>query len=149
LSMLPADLTRDGIVAVGYSLGGAMLLKYLGEEGSAASLIAAASVCAPIDLSVTCRNMRRLRNTIYHRHMLAEMKREATGEGAVLSAAERAAILGAVSVWHYDDGFIAPRHGFAGAEDYYERCKPLRFVSGIRIPTLILAALDDPWIPGR
>jgi predicted alpha/beta-fold hydrolase len=148
LELLPKDLTRQGIVAVGYSLGGAMLLKYLGEEGAATALSAAASVSAPIDLAVTCRHMMRSRNWLYHYHMLANMKVEATGEGAKLTAAERAAILGARTVWQYDDAFIAPRYGFADAADYYERCKPLRFMPDIRIPTVVLASLDDPWIPG-
>jgi predicted alpha/beta-fold hydrolase len=148
LSLLPADLTGDGIVAVGYSLGGAMLLKYLGEEGAATSLAGAATVCAPIDLAATCRHMMRPRNRLYHRYILGLMKVEATGEGAVITAAERAAIMSARTVWAYDDDFIAPRYGFASAEDYYERCRPTRFMSGIRIPTLVLAALDDPWVPG-
>lgn len=148
LAKLPAGLTGDGLVAAGYSLGGAMLLKYLGEEGSGCPLAAAASISAPIDLSVTCRNMMRPRNTLYHRHILGQMKVEATAAGAEVTAAERAAILGSRSVWDYDQDFIAPRHGFAGAEDYYDRCKPLRFMGGIRIPTLVIAALDDPWIPG-
>ena len=148
LSVLPRELTADGMVAVGYSLGGAMLLKYLGEEGTAAPLEAAATVCAPIDLAVTCRHMMRLRNRLYHRYILDQMKAEATGEGAVVSAAEHAAIMGSRTVWDYDDRFIAPRYGFASAEDYYERCRPSRFMGGIGIPTLVLAALDDPWIPG-
>jgi predicted alpha/beta-fold hydrolase len=148
LALLPRDLTHAGLVAVGYSLGGAMLLKYLGEEGAATPLGAAAAVCAPIDLAVTCRHMMRRRNHLYHRYILGEMKVEATGAGAELGAAERAAILESRSVWEYDDRFIAPRYGFAGAEDYYDRCRPTRFMAGIRIPTLVLAALDDPWIPG-
>lgn len=148
LTCLPLDLTAPGVAAVGYSLGGAMLLKYLGEEGAAAPLVAAASVSAPIDLSATCRSMLRRRNAAYHRHLLGQMKAEATGAGAVLSRAERAAILGSRTIREYDDVFIAPRHGFAGAEDYYERCKPVRFMAGIRVPTLVLASLDDPWIPG-
>lgn len=148
LAGLPDELTREGMVAAGYSLGAAMLLKYLGEEGSACPLAAAASISAPIDLSLTCRNMMRPRNTLYHRHILGQMKIEATAAGAEVSAGERAAILGSRSVWDYDEVFIAPRHGFAGAEDYYERCKPLRFMGGIRVPTLVIAALDDPWIPG-
>ena len=69
------------------------------------------------------------------------MKVEATGEGAVVSAAERAAIMGARTVWDYDDVFIAPRYGFASAEDYYERCRPTRFMAGIRVPTLMLGAM--------
>lgn len=148
LRKLPAELTGGGVRAVGYSLGGAMLLKYLGEEGKATPLRAAATVCAPIDLSATCRRMMQRRNALYHRHILRQMKVEATAPGAFLSAKERAAILGAGSVWDYDEVFIAPRHGFAGAEDYYERCKPIAFMGGIRVPTLVLAALDDPWIPG-
>jgi predicted alpha/beta-fold hydrolase len=148
LANLSAELTGDGVNAVGYSLGGAMLLKYLGEEGAAAPLRAAATVCAPIDLSTTCRRMMQPRNFLYHRHILRQMKVEATAPGAAVSAAERAAILGARSVWDYDEVFIAPRHGFAGAEDYYDRCKPISFMGRIRVPTLVLAALDDPWIPG-
>ncbi len=148
LTLLPPELTASGVAAVGYSLGGAMLLKYLGEEGATAPLVAAASVSAPIDLSATCRSMLRGRNVVYHRHLLGQMKEEATGAGALLSAPERTAILGARTIWEYDDVFIAPRHGFAGAEDYYERCKPVRFMPGIRVPTLVVAALDDPWIPG-
>jgi predicted alpha/beta-fold hydrolase len=148
LSVLPDELTRDGLVAVGYSLGGAMLLKYLGEEGVASPLAAAATVSTPIDLAVACRHMMRLRNRPYHRYILDLMKAEATGVGAIVSAAERAAIMGARTVWDYDDVFIAPRYGFASAEDYYERCRPTRFMAGIRVPTLVMSALDDPWIPG-
>lgn len=148
LSVLPDELSRDGIVAVGYSLGGAMLLKYLGEEGTATPLRAAVTVCAPIDLAATCRHMMRPRNRLYHRYILGQMKVEATGEGAIVSAAERAAIMGSRTVWDYDDFFIAPRYGFRSAEDYYERCRPTRFMADIRVPTLVLAALDDPWVPG-
>jgi predicted alpha/beta-fold hydrolase len=148
LSVLPAELTGDGMVAVGYSLGGALLLKYLGEEGAASPLSAAATVSAPIDLAASCRSMMRPRNKVYHRYILGLMKIEATAEGAVVSAAERAAIMDARTIWDYDDAFIAPRYGFASAEDYYDRCRPTRFMTAIRIPTLVVSALDDPWIPG-
>lgn len=147
VTLLPAILTKDGVVAVGYSLGGAMLLKYLGEEGAACPLRAAASVCAPIDLSSTCRRMMQPRNLLYHAFILSQMKVEATGQGAAISAQERAAILESKSIWQYDDVFIGPRHGFDGAEDYYDRCRPTRFMPAIRTPTLMLAAGDDPWIP--
>ena len=148
LRLIPAELKKSGVAAVGYSLGGAMLLKYLGEEGTAAPLVAAVSISAPIDLSAVCSNMLRPRNSVYHFYLLRQMKREATAEGAALTREERSAILNAMTIWDYDEVFIAPRHRFAGAEDYYERCKPLRFMTGIRVPTLILASRDDPWIPG-
>ena len=77
------------------------------------------------------------------------MKVEATGAGRRSSRPPSAPPSWALGhVWDYDDVFIAPRYGFAGAEDYYERCRPTRFMAGIRVPTLVLAALDDPWIPG-
>ena len=126
-----------------------MLLKYLGEEGAGCPLSAAVAVSAPIDLSEVSRNMLRLRNRLYHRYLLRQMKAEATAPGAILSADERAAIAGSATIWDYDQRFIAPRHGFAGADDYYERCKPVRFMGYIRVPTLVIAGLDDPWIPGR
>ena len=148
LALLPESLTRDGVAAVGYSLGGSILLKYLGEEGAATPLRAAATVCAPIELAATGQHMMRLRNRLYHRYLLGRMKEQAMGTGAVLSARERRAILEANTVWDYDEHFIAPRHGFAGAEDYYDRCRPTRFTPAIRIPTLMIAAFDDPWIPG-
>ncbi len=147
MALLPVDLTADGVVAVGYSLGGAMLLKYLGEEGASAPLLAAASVSAPIDLSLTCQHMLRRRNRIYHRHLIDQMKVDATANGSGVSPAERAAILGSQTIWDYDEVFIAPRHCFRGAEDYYDLCRPTRFLPAIRIPTLVIAAGNDPWIP--
>ncbi|HKU98727.1 MAG TPA: alpha/beta fold hydrolase [Vineibacter sp.] len=147
LRLLPADLMARGLVAVGFSLGGNMLLKYLGEEGSAAPLRAAVSVSAPVDLSATCQHMMRPRNWLYHRYIIAAMKDEATAPGARLTAGERAAIMSSRNVWDYDDRFIAPRHGFAGAEDYYDKNKAVRFMPAIRTPTVVIAAADDPWIP--
>ncbi len=147
LGLLDPALTANGVFAIGYSLGGNMLLKFMGEEGAASPLIGAASVCTPIDLSVTCQYMLRPRNRFYHRYILGQMKDEATAEGARLTPAERTAILGSASVWEYDEVFIAPRHGFAGAEDYYDKNRALRFMPAIRKPTLVIAAADDPWVP--
>ena len=147
LSQIPDELTRNGMVAIGYSLGGAMLLKYLGEEGSFSPLRAAASICAPIDLLNTCRHMLKPRNWVYHRYMLRCIKAEAMGDGARLSEEERSIVRGVRSVWEYDDYFISPRYGFMGAEDYYQLCAPRHFMPEVRVPTMVLAAGDDPWIP--
>ena len=147
LSLIPEELTRHGMVAVGYSLGGAMLLKYLGEEGSFSSLRAAASICAPIDLIGTCRHMMTPRNWLYHRYMLRGIKAEAMGEGVRMSDAERAVVRSARSVWEFDDRFISPRYGFNGATDYYQLCAPVEFMPEVRVPTMVLASGDDPWIP--
>lgn len=146
---LPADLTANGVVAVGYSLGANLLLKYLGEHGDAAKLIAAAVVSAPLDLAATSQRLNAWRNTAYQRYLLRYMKVEAVAPGAELSPAERRAVLGARSVWEFDDVYSAPRAGFDGAADYYARTSSGRFLAGVTVPTLVIHALDDPWVPAE
>ncbi len=148
ISALPADLVSEELVLVGFSLGGNMLLKFLAEFGDRAPVRAAMSVSAPIDLAAASRRILERRNTVYHRHLLTGMRAEAlAAEG--LSDDERR-ILGEVrSIVEFDDRIVAPRNGFAGAEDYYARCHARRFLPEIRVPTLVLHALDDPWIPAE
>jgi uncharacterized protein len=145
---LPPDLTRHGIIVVGHSLGGNLVLKFMGEGGHDLPVLAAVAVSAPIDLSATCARMLAPRNFIYQRYMLAAMKREALVPGAAVSASERAAITAARNVYEFDDRFIAPRFGYRDAEDYYESNAAKHFLAGISRPALIVHALDDPWIPG-
>jgi hypothetical protein len=149
LAALPPALAAEGVVAVGFSLGANMLLKYLGERGAAVPLCAAVAVSAPLDLAETARRLRRWRNTAYQLYLIRYMRAEAQAPIAELTERERRAIRAARSIWEFDDGFSAPRNGFAGAEDYYERCAARHFLGGIGIPTLIIHALDDPWIPAE
>lgn len=146
---LPADLTVNGIVAVGYSLGANLLLKYLGEQGRAAKLVAAAVVSAPLDLAATARRLNAWRNVAYQRYLLRYMKAEAVAPSAELSATERRAVLGARSVWEFDHVYSAPHAGFDSAADYYARTSSGRFLAGVTVPTLMIHALDDPWIPAE
>lgn len=146
---LPAALMTHGVVAVGYSLGANLVLKYLGEQGSAAKVDAAAVVSAPLDLAATSRRLGRFRNAAYQGYLLRYMKGEAIAPGADLSASERRAVLGARSVWEFDDVYSAPRGGFDGAADYYARNASGRFLAGVTVPTLVIHALDDPWVPAE
>jgi hypothetical protein len=91
--------------------------------------------------------MQRPRNWLYHNYVLADIKKETLAEGGELSAEERAIVRSVRSVREYDDRFIAPRYGFRDADDYYELCTPLNYMPEIRVPTMVLAAADDPWIP--
>ena len=148
IAALPAELTRAGLVAVGFSLGGNMLLKHLGEAGRQTPIRAAATVSAPLDLAACSARLRAPRNLAYHHYLLRRMKAEALAPGARVSAAERDAIRSARDIRDYDDRFIAPRHGFAGAADYYASCSARSFLAAIAVPTLLVHALDDPWVPG-
>jgi predicted alpha/beta-fold hydrolase len=147
LAALPRDLTGHGVVAIGFSLGANMLLKYLGERGSEAPLKGAIAISAPLDLAATARQMMRPRNHLYQRYLLSHMRAESLGAGAEVTSKERAVILGARSIWEFDHRFSAPRNGFGGAENYYERNAAKRFLDGVAVPTLVIHALDDPWIP--
>jgi len=144
---LPADLTRYGIVLLGYSLGGNLVLKFMGEGGHGLPVLAAVVVSTPIDLAATCARMMSRRNFVYHRSMLDALKREALAPGAAVSTAERAAIAAVRNVFEFDDRFIAPRFGYRDAQDYYENNAAKHFLASIARPTLVLHALDDPWIP--
>jgi len=147
LNSLPAALLSRGLLLVGYSLGGNLLLKFLGEGAHGIAVLGAVSVSAPFDLAIASRRIRAPRNWVYHRHLLVNIKAEALTPTASLTAVERQAIETSRSIYEFDDRFIAPRHGFAGADDYYERCSARRYVAEITVPTLVIHALDDPWIP--
>ena len=148
LAALPDDLRGSGVIMVGYSLGGNALLKLLGEEGEGAPILAAASVSAPIDLEAASRRFREPRNRLYQWHLLRSMQREALAAGTGIDDGERRAVLGCRSVYDFDDRFVAPRNGWASAESYYAACMARRFLAAVRVPTLVIHALDDPWIPG-
>lgn len=135
------------VALVGYSLGGSIVLRHLAETGTSARVRAAVAVSAPIDLAATARRMMRPRNALYHRWLLARMKEEALAGSARLAQGEREAVLGARDVMGFDDAFVAPRNGFAGAADYYAGCSAAARLGEIRVPTLLIHGRNDPWIP--
>jgi hypothetical protein len=147
LAAIPPRLKRNGLFIVGYSLGGNMLLKFLAEHGTDVPVLGATSVSAPIDLAAAVRRMMAPRNALYHRWLLRHMKQEATGGAAELSAAERDAIRRARSIYEFDRDFVGPRHGYQGADDYYAENSAKGYFARIKVPTLVIHAHDDPWIP--
>jgi len=146
LARIPADAMRDGLVLVGYSLGANMLLKFLGEGSVEAPVRAAAAISAPIDLAATSRRFLAPRNALYHRWLLNAMKAEALA-APDLDPALAAQIRGLSTTLAFDEVVVAPPNGFAGATDYHARCSAIGHLRAIRVPTLVIHALDDPWIP--
>ncbi len=143
LGLTPAD-TQHGVVAVGYSLGGNMLLKYAAEFGG---LRAAVSISAPIDLEAASMRFLDARNRFYHTYLLNGMKREMRSAPGGISADEEATLESVRTILDFDERFVAPRNGFADAKDYYARNHARQFLGEIQVPTLLMHALDDPWIP--
>lgn len=145
---LAPDLTGNGLLLAGYSLGGNMLLKFLAEHGLDFPVLAAGSVSAPIYLAESSRRFLDRRNWLYHRWLLARMKEETlAGPADALSAAERKTVAEVATVLEFDDRHVAPRNGYASAPDYYAKCSALGFLPAIRVPTLLIHAGNDPWIP--
>ena len=121
IAALPERLTANGIVIIGFSLGGNMALKYAAEFGAGQAIAALVSVSAPIDLAATSRNMLRHRNLLYNRHLLRGFQAEVLAEGSQFSEDEREAVLKSRNFVELDDCFVAPRNGFADAWDYYAK----------------------------
>lgn len=147
LAQLPGDATAEGLVLVGWSLGANMLLKGLAEFGERHRIRAAAAVSAPIQLAAAAERMAHARNWPYHTWLLARMKAEAAAAPVPLAAEARRVLARVRRIAEFDEVHTAPRNGFAGAADYYARCSALGFLPAIRVPTLVVHALDDPWIP--
>jgi predicted alpha/beta-fold hydrolase len=149
LASLDPAITRHGVVAVGYSLGGNVLLKLLAEAGSATPVRGAAAVSPPVDLAAAARCILRPRNRLYHRYLLARMKEEARATLGGLGARAAAAVERARHIVEYDDTVVAPRYGFSSAADYYARCASGPILGAIRVPSLVVHSRDDPWIPSQ
>jgi len=147
LGRLDGRLAARGILVVGYSLGGNLLLKYLGEAGRRAILRGAVSISAPIDLEAARRCLMRGRNRFYHRHLVAGLKRETAD--MPLDPDQRRLLDDVDTILEFDDRILAPMMGFAGAQDYYRRSMALPFIPEIHVPTLVIQARNDPWIPFR
>jgi len=134
----------------GVSLGGNVLLKLLGERGPdmPSSVIGAATVSVPYDLALSCRRIERGFSRVYQEFFLRSLKRKAREKLARFpDLVEPARLERARTLWDFDDAITAPLHGFQDAADYYERSSSLGFLSAIRLPTLLLSARDDPFLP--
>jgi predicted alpha/beta-fold hydrolase len=138
------------IVMAGVSLGGNVLLKWLGERGPElpGQLRGAATVSVPYDLARGARYIDRGFARVYQAHFLRTLKRKALEKQTRFpDALSTAAIRRSRSLFDFDDVVTAPIHGFRDALDYYTRSSSLGFLAAIRLPTLLRSAVDDPFLP--
>lgn len=144
------DGVRAPLFAVGVSLGGNALLKWLGEQGRAAHDIvaAAAGISVPLDLAAANEALSRGFGLIYARHFLRTLVPAALAKLARFPGLfEAAAVAAARTLRDFDDAVTAPLHGFRDAADYYARCSSAQHLAGIAVPTLVLNARNDPFLP--
>ncbi len=150
LEQLRARFPRRRLGAVGFSLGGNVLLRWLGEAGaSSARLVSgAAAVSVPFDLAVGARYTAIGPGRIYSRRLVRDLRRKVARKRALVSARiEVAAALRAATFEQFDDAFTAPLHGFRDADDYYAQSSSAPWLPGIAVPTCVVHALDDPFLP--
>jgi predicted alpha/beta-fold hydrolase len=132
--------------AVGFSLGGNLLLKYLGELGEAAPLRAAVAVSVPFRLLDCARRLEMGVSRTYREHLMQRLRgsyRRKLRQRPMSLQVEVSRLRG---FYEFDDAITAPLNGFAGADDYYARCSSRGFLPRITVPTLLLHALDDPFM---
>ncbi len=139
------DPAANGVILMGYSLGGNTVLKYLTEGMVADAVMGGAAVSAPIMPAHAVAAIEQPRNTLYARYLLKWMK-----EGAAASqfpAPLKQAAAAARSIRHYDETVTAPMHGFQGAEDFYSQAASAPHLRQLARPALVITAQDDSWIP--
>ncbi|MDH4566014.1 hydrolase [Pseudomonas sp. BN414] len=144
------------LYAVGYSLGGNVLLKYLGETGDDCGLQGAVAVSVPYRLDQCADRIALGFSRVYQAHFMREMvayvknKQQSfahQGHGEHLSTLERLGSLENMrTFWDFDGRITAPLHGFSDAHDYYRRASSRYYLGGIRIPTLLIQSADDPFV---
>ncbi|MCC6696468.1 MAG: alpha/beta fold hydrolase [Candidatus Hydrogenedentes bacterium] len=143
---------RGALYAVGISLGGNVLAKWLGELGDAATPLihAAAVVSAPFDLTVSGPHIDQAVGGAYARHFLKKLiakaiEKERQYPGIIdIERARRCRTL-----YEFDDCATAVLHGFSGADEYWRTQGCGQFLGGIRVPTMLLSSADDPFNPAE
>jgi predicted alpha/beta-fold hydrolase len=149
-----ARLAQAGapLYAAGVSLGGNALLKWLGESGNGAlaQLRAAAAVSAPLDLMAAGAALGQGLNLIYTRMFLAALRRKSLHKLERFPGLfDRESVLRARNLRQFDDAVTAPLHGFRDTDDYWTRASAKPVLAGVRLPTLVLNAKNDPFLPAR
>ena len=144
---LDPGIRAHGIAVLGFSLGGALAIRLAAAPFLPAAVKAVVAVSAPVDLAATADRIARPRNRVYERWLLARLRAETEPVWRDAPETVRAALLRARHIREFDDAFTAGEAGFRDAADYYARCAPGRAVDRLALPTLLLHADDDPWVP--
>ncbi|MGA7983137.1 MAG: hydrolase [Chromatiaceae bacterium] len=145
LDHLAATPEDQAIAAVGYSLGGNLLLKHLGET-ALPRLRAAVAVSVPFVLRDAMLRLGFGASRLYQRHLLARLKASYAAKFARIPSPLSVDLDEIQDFYQYDDRITAPLNGFSGAEDYYARCSCRPLLHRVETPTLILHAADDPFM---
>lgn len=146
-----AQQNYDSIHLIGFSLGGNLTLKYLGEKGNSISKIkSAVAISVPLHLSSSSKKISELKNTLYSKRFLKSLKRKVMEkETSFPEEISLKNVYDIKTLSDFDNQVTGPLHGFADAEEYYEVNSSLYYLDQIKVPTLILNAQNDPFLSGQ
>jgi predicted alpha/beta-fold hydrolase len=134
------------VYLVGFSLGGNITLKYLGERTVSPYIRRAAVFSVPVDLESSCRKISIPGNRIYARRFVKSLKAKIASKAAKMQGLDTTPLQKIKSLLEFDNAYTAPLHGFKNAVDYYTRCSAINFLNQINIPTLIVNTRNDPFL---
>jgi len=151
IDYLSVKYPHSPLHAVGYSIGGNMLLKLLGEDQASTPLISAVSISAPLDLAISAKAINQGFAKRYQNHLLTPLKttlleKYQQFDMHALLGVDEHQIKAIKTIEAFDECYTAPINGFASAQAYYQQCSAKQFLRTIIIPTLIIHALDDPFM---
>lgn len=135
------------IFLVGFSLGGNLTLKYLGEKRSRPeSIKKSVTFSVPLDLHTSCEKISKPSNWIYSQRFLKSLRKKVIDKSRIMSGLDVRGLEKVKTLREFDDHFTGPIHGFKNALDYYHQCSAIRFIQDISIPSLIISAANDPFL---
>lgn len=138
--------SRRPMAAVGYSLGGNVLLRYLGEKGSKSPFFAAAAVSVPYLLKEASRRIHQGMSVIYERRFLRLLEKKSQAKAKAFPEHGIDGRTRFTTLYEFDNQVTAPIHGFKSAADYYKKCSSMFVLDAIQTPSLLVHAKDDPFM---
>ncbi len=142
----------DEVVLIGFSMGGNQILKYLGEAPDRVppQVSAAATFSVPCDLSATELVIARPSRRIYLEYFMTGLRKKVQAKGEIFpNQVDPKQLKGIRSLRDFDDRYTAPLNGFADAADYYRQSSSKQFLTSVAVPTLLVNAQDDPFLPNK
>ncbi|MBX7126302.1 MAG: alpha/beta fold hydrolase [Cyclobacteriaceae bacterium] len=137
------------IALIGFSLGGNITLKYLGETSRPGEVKRGVAISAPVHLGSSCDEISKTHNTLYARRFLKSLKEKVRAKSNLIPLPGIDLLPAIRTLRSFDDVFTGPLHGFRDAADYYEKCSSLYYLKGIKVPALLLNAKNDPFLSPR
>lgn len=134
------------IFLIGFSLGGNLTLKYAGERALDRRVNGIAVFSVPLHLHTSCIKISKPSNWIYSRRFLKNLKRKIKAKAKLMRGLDVDGIDKISTIMEFDDRYTAPLHGFGSAIEYYTKCSSIHFLQGIKTPTLVVNAKNDPFL---